>query len=258
MRLTRAVAFAFCLVLLFGPQFAKGGEPLTVFAAASLTDAMTAAGETYRKKTGSEIRFSFAASSTLARQIEAGAPAQLFASANEAWMDYLEERNLIISETRSSPIANRLALIAPRATPLGEVTVDGSLDLPALLGAEGRLAIGDPAHVPAGLYAKQALESLGLWTAVEQRLARVDNVRAALALVESGETPLGIAYATDARISEGVMVLGLFPRDSHKPITYPFAVVAGQEHATARGFLAFLTSDAGLAVFERFGFERAD
>lgn len=258
MRPIRALVFAFCLALQFSAPFARAEPPLTVFAAASLTDAMTAAGEAYREKTGSEVRFSFASSSTLARQIEAGAPAQLFASANEAWMDYLEERNLIVAETRSSPIANRLALVAPSATERGEVSVDESLDLPALLGAEGRLAVGDPAHVPAGIYAKQALERLGLWAAVENRLARTDNVRAALALVESGETPLGITYATDARISESVTVLGLFPRGSHEPITCPFALVAGQERAAARGFLAFLNSDEGLAVFERFGFARVD
>ena len=256
----RSFVFAAALVcaLQVSPQPSGGQEPLTVFAAASLTDAMTEAGNAYREKSGVLLRFSFASSSTLARQIEAGAPADIFASANEQWMDYLEERGLIAAKTRTSPIANRLALVAPKATEPVQATVNAALDLPGLLGAGERLAVGDPAHVPAGIYARQALEDLGYWVELEPRLARADNVRAALALVERGETPLGIAYATDARIAEGVAVLGLFPETSHDPISYPFALTAETERAEARDFLAFLTGDEGLAIFKRFGFERAE
>ncbi|NIJ41503.1 molybdate transport system substrate-binding protein [Parvibaculum indicum] len=228
-------------------------EPPTVFAAASLTDAMTAAGRAYEERTGTEIRFSFASSSTLARQIEAGAPADLYASANEKWMDRLETRGLILPGTRTSPIANGLVLIAPETgAPPKDETID---NLPALLGAQGRLAMGDPAHVPAGIYGKEALEHLGLWKTLEPRLAAADNVRAALALVERGEAPYGIVYATDARIAK-VRVVAAFPDKSHTPVTYPFALVKGGDNDEAKDFLSFLTSDDGLAIFERFGFRR--
>ncbi|MEX0923929.1 MAG: molybdate ABC transporter substrate-binding protein [Rhodovibrionaceae bacterium] len=233
-------------------------EDLTVFAAASLTDVMTAAGEVFRGKTGSEVRFSFASSSTLARQIEAGAPAQIFASANESWMDYLEERQLILAGSRESPIANRLVLIAPASSARGSVGVDVNLDLPALLGEGGRLVLGDPEHVPAGIYAKQALKSLGLWAGVEDRLARTDTARAALALVESGEAPLGIVYATDAKISEGVEAVGTIPASAHTPITYPFALLAEGDGEAARAFLAYLLGEEGISIFESFGFSRAE
>lgn len=259
----RALAFASATVLaiFFAPSDAKAAsaeDPLTVFAAASLTDAMTAAGEAFTGETGLDIRFSFASSSTLARQIEAGAPAHIFASANETWMDYLEKRDLIASDTRISPIANRLALVAPRSTQLEGIAADSSLDLATALGPDGRLAVGDPVHVPAGIYAKEALETLGLWKAAELRIARADNVRAALALVESGEAPLGITYATDARISQGVIVLDLFPRSSHAQITYPFALLAAAEREDALAFLAFLTGEKGIEIFESFGFVAAD
>lgn len=229
-------------------------EPVTVFAAASLTNAMEAVGAAYAERTNDEIRFSFASSSTLARQIEAGAPAQIYASANERWMDYVEARDLIAAETRLSPIGNRLVLVAAADKDAREVEVTSALDLASLLGPDGRLAVGDPAHVPAGMYAREALERLGLWTAAEPRLARADNVRAALALVERGEAPYGIVYATDAAIADGVDVVGTFPAESHTPITYPFAVVAGAEGEAVEDFFAFMTSDAALAIYARFGF----
>lgn len=228
-------------------------EPLTVFAAASLTDAMTAAGEVYERQTGEQLRFSFASSSTLARQIEAGAPADLYASANEKWMDWLETRGLVLPGTRTSPVANGLVLIAPEND---KPPKDESIEnLPELLGTQGRLAMGDPAHVPAGIYGMQALKSLGLWTRLRPRLAAADNVRAALALVERGEAPYGIVYATDARIA-GVRVVEPFPDTAHSPITYPFALIGGGNGKQAGKFLAFLTSEEGLAIFERFGFRR--
>jgi molybdate transport system substrate-binding protein len=227
-----------------------------VFGAASLTDAMEEIGRRYREQTGGEVRFSFASSSTLARQLEAGAPAQIFASANESWMDYLTARDLIEAETRISPIGNRLVLVAPAAGRQGEVQITPALDWSTLLGPDARLAVGDPEHVPAGIYARQALESLGSWSALDPRLARADNVRAALALVERGEAPLGIVYATDAAIDEGVEVVGTFPADAHPPITYPFAIVKDQSSAEVRALFDFITGEPGLAVFEAFGFAR--
>jgi molybdate transport system substrate-binding protein len=225
-------------------------EPLTVFGAASLTDALQAVGAA----SGQPVRFSFAASSTLARQIQAGAPADLFCSANETWMDELARRGLVEADTRVSPIGNALVLVAPLAARPAPLTVDRQLDLPALLGADGRLALGDPAHVPAGIYARQALASLGLWDGVANRLAPADNVRAALALVARGEAPLGIVYASDAAIDAGVAVIGTFPAGTHPPIAYPCAVVKGGDSAAARRFLGFLTGADGLAIFARFGF----
>jgi molybdate transport system substrate-binding protein len=200
------------------------------------------------------VRFSFAASSTLARQIEAGAPAQIYASANETWMDYLADRALIEPDSRISPVGNRLVLIAPVAGAADAVTITPDLDIAAMLGADGRLAVGDPAHVPAGIYAAQALKSLGLWDALAPRLARMGNVRAALALVEHGEAPLGIVYATDARITQGVRVVGTFPADSHPPITYPFAIVKGAGSDAVRALFAYITGAPGLAVLEAYGF----
>lgn len=259
MKLRLAAALLACLLPLLA-NAVEADEPTTVFAAASLTDAMSSAGDAFERKTGAKLRFSFASSSTLARQIEAGAAGHLFASANEIWMDYLEQRGLIERGSRTSPISNRLALISPAGVAPAELVVDARLDLPALLGKDGRLAVGDPAHVPAGIYAKQALESLGLWATAEPRLARADNVRAALALVESGEAPLGITYATDAAISDKVEILGYFPESAHTRITYPIALIDGGGGGgdEPRAFLEFLASDEGLAIFESFGFSRAD
>ena len=234
---------------------ARAQEAVTVFAAASLTDVFEELGRLYRDGTGDDVRFSFASSSTLARQIEAGAPAQVFASANEQWMDYLAERDLIAPDTRVAPIANRLVLVAPADAGVAEVEVGRDLDLGGLLGPDGRLAVGDPEHVPAGIYAKEALTALGLWDEAEPRLARADDVRAALALVERGEAPLGIVYATDARVTEGVRVIGTFPEDSHGPITYPFAILTGRDTPEVRGLFDFLTGTEARPVYEAAGFE---
>ena len=233
---------------------AVGGEPLTVFAAASLTEAMTEAGREFEHSQGIAVRFSFASSSTLARQVEAGAPAELVALANEAWADYLADRGAILPETRTSAVGNRLVLIAPAGNSASLSTPPTAGEITTALGPAGRLALGDPAHVPAGIYARQALENLGLWNAVAPRLAPTDNVRAALALVARGETPLGIVYATDARLTQDVQTLALLPANAHTPITYPFAITRDGDTPEARAFLAFLTSDEGLAIFQRFGF----
>ena len=236
--------------------------PLTIFAAASLQDALRALEPEWRAaaKDNPPLRFSFAASSALARQIEQGAPADLFASADEPWMDWLAERNMIAPATRVSPIGNSLVLVAPADHPVppGLSLRRGGTDLRSLLDGRGRIALGDPAHVPAGRYARAALEWLGQWGALVPRLARAENVRAALLLVERGEVPLGIVYATDAAASRAVQVLATFPRESHPPITYPFALTRhGAGVAKARALHAFLTGPAAFDAWRGFGFTLA-
>ncbi len=227
---------------------------ITVFGAASLTNALTAIAEQYESDTGVSVRLSFASSSTLARQIESGAPAHIYGSAAEQWMDYLQQRDLIEGESRISPIGNRLVLIAPRDSDTADVTIDSDLDLALLLGSDGRLAVGDPVHVPAGIYAQQALQFLGLWHEAEPRLARAENVRSALALVELGEAPLGIVYETDAALSDKVRIVGVFPEESHAPVTYPFAIVADAATPQVEELFAYMTGAPGLAIFGRYGF----
>lgn len=239
-----------------GPALKAAGDedPVTVFAAASTTDAMREVGRAYRDGGGSPTRFSFAASSTLARQIEAGAPAEIVLLANREWMDYLAARKLVLRGTRQTPIGNRLVLVAPQGVD-GPVPVDSPDRILARLGDGGRLAVGDPEHVPAGIYAAQAMRHLGLWDALAPRLARTDNVRAALALVERGEAPLGIVYATDAALVRSVEVVARFPAESHAPIIYPMAIVMGGDRPAVRDFHAFLTGAEALAIFERHGFD---
>jgi molybdate transport system substrate-binding protein len=235
---------------------ARAQDPVTVFAAVSLTDALRALGQDWAARGNPAPRFVFAASSALARQIGQGAPADLFLSADEAWMDYLIDRNLIENATRQSPIGNALVLVAP-AGRARQVALGRGVDLLALA-AGGRIAVGDPAHVPAGRYAQAALEWLGQWQAVAPRLARAENVRAALLLVERGEAPLGIVYATDAAAARGVTVLGTFSAESHLPITYPFAVTRrAAANPQARALHAFLTGKEAAATWQRFGFTLA-
>ncbi|MBW6401129.1 molybdate ABC transporter substrate-binding protein [Roseomonas sp. HJA6] len=236
---------------------ARAQEGPTVFAAASLTDAMRALGQAWAAQGHPAPRLSFAASSALARQIEQGAPADLFMSADEAWMNYVQERNLIVNATRISPIGNSLVLVAP-ANAARPVTLERDTNLLALLGPNGRIATGDPAHVPVGRYAQAALTWMGQWDAISPRLARADNVRSALLLVERGEAPYGIVYGTDAAISQGVRVVGTFPAASHTPVTYPFAVTRrGENNAEARGFFTFITGADARATWQRFGFSLA-
>ncbi len=227
---------------------AAQAQGLLVYAAASLTDALREA----TSVAGLPARFSFAASSTLARQIENGAPADIFASADAEWADYLARRGRLVADSRTTFLSNRLVLVVP-ADRTRAVDLRRGVDLAALLGS-GRLAVGDPAHVPAGRYARAGLEWLGAWAAVEPRLARADSVRAALALVERGEAPFGIVYATDAAASRGVAVAATFPRESHAPIAYPFAIVAGRDTPAARAWLAALQAPAARAVFAKHGF----
>ena len=249
-------ALAGCAVLPGAvPLRAQTAEGPVVFAAASLTDAMRALGEAWRAKGNPVPRFSFAASSALARQMEQGAPADIFASADEPWMDYVQQRNLIVQDTRISPLANRLVLVAPANSAQAPVTLARDTDLLALAGADGRIATGDPAHVPVGKYAQAALGWMNQWDRVSPRLARADNVRSALLLVERGEAPLGIVYATDAAASKGVKVIGTFPAESHPAVTYPFAVTrSGAGNRAARDFFAFAISAEAASVYQRFGF----
>jgi len=248
-----AIAAAVSLLAALTHGAAVRAQDLTVFAAASMTNALEEAAALWAAAGGPAPRLSFASSSALARQIEQGAPASVFVSADEQWMDHLQQRGLIATETRSSLLGNTLVLIAPASAGAAEVPLARGTDLLALLRG-GRLAVGDPDHVPAGRYARSALEWMGSWDAVAPRLARADNVRVALALVERGEAPYGIVYATDAAAAGGVRVIGTFPAESHEPITYPVAVVGAQDGPSARRFIEYLRSDAAAAVFRRHGF----
>ena len=245
--------FLLLLCVLLAPLAAQAQE-LTVFAAASLTDSMKDISALWAQAGHPAPRLSFGSSSTLARQIEQGAPANLFASADEKWMDYLAEKSLIVGDTRKDLLGNDLVLVVP-ADHAQHVSIGPGFDLSGLLGAGGRLAVGDPAHVPVGIYAEQALKKLGLWDSVSARLARTDDVRSGLLLVERGEAPAGIVYATDASVSKGVMVAGIFPDGSHDPVSYPFALVKSGDTAEARALLAFLAGPQARAVFMRRGFK---
>lgn len=242
------------LLLWAAPVLAQP-TPLTIFAAASLQDGLRALEGPWRAAGGAPLRLSFAASSALARQIEQGAPADLFMSADEPWMDYLAERGLIVRESRVSPLGNALVLVAPPGSAIPPQTLTRGTDLAALLG-QGRLATGDPAHVPVGRYAQAALQWMGQWQAIAPRIARADNVRAALLLVERGEAPLGIVYATDAQAAS-LRVIGSFPAESHPPVSYPFAITRrAAGHAQATALLAFLSGPAAMPTWQRLGFTR--
>jgi molybdate transport system substrate-binding protein len=245
--------FLLMLCLLLAPLVARAQE-LTVFAAASLTDAFKDVSAEWAKAGHQPLRMSFGASSTLARQIEQGAPANVFASADEKWMDYLADKKLIVADTRKDLLGNDLVLVVPANKPQ-HVTIGPGFDLLAMLGPNGRVATGDPAHVPVGIYAEQALKKLGLWDAVSPRLARSDDVRSALLLVERGEAPAGIVYATDAAVSKAVMVAGTFPASSHDPVSYPFAVVKSGDTPEARALMAFLAGPQARAIFVQRGFK---
>ena len=245
------VLLAFCLLL--APLAARAQE-LTVFAAASLTDAMKDISAQWAQAGHPPLRMSFGSSSTLARQIEQGAPANIFASADQKWMDYLGDKTLIVADTRKDLLGNDLVLVVSADRPQ-HVTIGPNFDLLGMLGQSGRIATGDPAHVPVGIYAEQALRKLGIWDAVSPRLARADDVRSALLLVERGEAPVGIVYATDAAVSKGVMVAGVFPASSHDPVTYPFAVVKSGDTPEARALMAYLAGPEARASFVRRGFK---
>jgi molybdate transport system substrate-binding protein len=232
---------------------ASQSQPVLFFAAASLQTALNAIAAEWQKETGKRVTFSYAASSALARQMEQGAPADLFASADLDWMDWSQQRNLIRSETRTTLLGNSLVLIEPSERPVTSLQIAPGFPLSAAIG-DSRIATGNPASVPVGKYAQQALTTLGVWDQVSPKIAGADNVRAALALVARGEARFGIVYLTDARTEPKVRVVGTFPANSHPPIVYPFAVTANSKNPDAAAFLAYLSSPAARRVFEAEGF----
>ncbi|MDR9776463.1 molybdate ABC transporter substrate-binding protein [Rhizobium hidalgonense] len=231
---------------------AAAAEKLTVFAAASLKDALDAANAAWTRENGKEAVASYAASGALAKQIENAAPADIFISADRDWMDYVAKKNLIKAGSRSNLLGNRIVLVAEKdkAKP---VEIKQDFDLAALLG-DGRLAMGEPKSVPAGKYGMAALEKLGVWKSVETKVAGAESVRAALAFVSRGEAPYGIVYQTDAAADKGVAIVGTFPADSHPPIIYPIAILAESKNPDAAAYLDFLKSDKAAAYFTAQGF----
>jgi len=227
--------------------------PLTVFAAASLKESLDEAATAYERGGGAPVRVSYAASSALARQIEQGAPADVFVSADQAWMDALQEQELIDPASRRNLLGNTLVLVAPKDSKV-QVALKPGLDLAALLGADGRLALALTNSVPAGKYAKQSLVKLGAWEGVKSRTAEAENVRAALLLVARGEAPLGIVYGSDALAEPKVRVVATFPADAHAAIVYPIARVAASTHPQAKAFVQWLQTPAARAIFARHGF----
>ena len=251
MPLSLRLLFA-CLVLLLAPQVRAAERGPVVLAAASLQESLTEAADAWAARGHAKPVLSFAASSALARQIIAGAPADIFLSADEPWMDAVAKAGLLKPGTRTTLLGNRLVLIAPAGSTVRLTPARGFLLARAL--GNGRLALADPDAVPAGKYAKAALTRLGVWNGVAGKLAPAENVRAAMALVERGAAPIGIVYATDAQASRAVRVTGVFPASSHAPIRYPIAVLKASRHRDAAPFRAFLMSREGRAIFARHGF----
>lgn len=237
---------------LTGQALADNGK-ITIFAAASLTNAMQVIATQYNKAKKVDVVSSFASSSTLARQLEAGAPADIFISADQKWMDYAVEKKAIETASRKTLLGNSLVVVAPKASKQGEITINEKTDWQSLLKGE-RLAVGDPAHVPAGIYAKEALQKLGAWETLSPKLAPAQDVRNALALVERNEAPLGVVYGSDAVASKGVKVVGVFPESSHQKVEYPLAIVAGRNSPTVSAFYDYLQGPQAAAIFKRYGF----
>jgi molybdate transport system substrate-binding protein len=246
-------AVAAIIAVAAAPYVAEAQDKtITVFAAASMKNALDDVDAAFTKQSGIKIVASYEASSALMKQIEGGAPADVFVSADLKWMDYGSEKKLIKDDTRVNLLVNALVLIAPKDSKIDKVTIAPGFDLAKLAG-DGRIATGDVKAVPVGLYAKTALERLGVWSAVEPKLAMTANVRAALVLVARGEAPLGIVYATDARVEPGVKVVGVFPDSSHDPIVYPVAATVSAKPETSL-YLAYLRSTAAKSIFESYGF----
>ena len=235
----------------YSPALAQG-KSLVVFAAASMKNALDEVDAAYTAKTGVKISASYAASSTLAKQIEQGAPADIFVSADTDWMDYAINKKTINEPTRVNLLGNSIVLIAPKDSRIGDVTISQGFDLARLAG-DGKIATGDVKAVPVGKYAKAALEKLGAWPAAEPKFAMAESVRAALTLVARGEAVLGIVYSTDAKVEPGVKIVGTFPADSHPPIIYPVAATTTAK-TEAADYLAFLRSPEAKAIFDKYGF----
>ena len=252
--MARFFAFFGLAGLLAGnPQPLIAQEQITVFAAASLKNALDDVNAAFTKATGIKVVTSYEASSTLARQIEQGAPADLFISADLRWMDYVAERKLINPDTRVNLLGNKLVLIAPADSKLGNITIGQGFAIAKLAG-DGRIAVADVKAVPAGFYAKAALEKLGAWAAAEPKLAQAENVRATLAFVARCETPIGIVYETDAKIEPKVKIIGVFPDDSYPPVTYPVAATTDTKKPGVGQYFSFLRTLPAKAIFERYGF----
>lgn len=238
-------------------QTPAAAEPITVFAAASLKESFDEAAAAYQKATAQPVRVSYAASSALARQIEQGAPADVFVSADLDWMDYLRERKLIDDGSRRNLLGNTLVLIAPKTSKAKAVTLKPGVKLLPLLG-NGRIALALTASVPAGKYARAAFTSLGVWDQLQPKVAEAENVRAALMLVARGEAPLGVVYGSDAKAEPNVRVLATFPANTHPPIVYPIARLSASKQPNAAAFVKWLKSPAASAIFRRHGFTALD
>jgi molybdate transport system substrate-binding protein len=244
-----SVAFAFA-VLSASPAVAQ--DTLTVFAAASLRNALDDVNAAFTKASNVKVTASYAATSALAKQLEAGAPADVFLSADLKWMDYAVEKKLVKADTRFNLLGNKLVLIAGKDSKLGTQQIGQGFDIVKLAG-NGRIAVADTKAVPAGRYAKAALEKLGIWSAAEPKLAQAENVRATLAYVARGETPIGIVYETDAKVEPNVKIVGYFPDGSYPPVTYPAAATVNAKTAASK-YLDFLRTGPAKAVFEKYGF----
>ncbi len=239
--------------LSFQALAAPAADKVTVFAAASLTNALQDIAKNYQQDHKVEIVSSFASSSTLARQIEQGAPANMFISADQQWMDYVQNKQQIVNDTRYTLLGNELVLVAPKDSAQQTFKIDKQTNWTALLNGH-KLAVGDPDHVPAGIYAKEALQNLGAWDTVSPVMARASDVRGALALVERQEAPLGIVYGSDAIASKGVKVVATFPEDSHKPVEYPMALIKDNATPATKAFYDYLKTPAASKVFKQYGF----
>lgn len=246
--------FAVAVLALCLSTAAARADEVLVFAAASLTNALNEIGDSFTAQTGHTIKPSYAASSALAKQVEQGAPAHVFASADLKWMDYMVEKKLVNNDSRFNLLGNTLVLVAPIDAKQDKIALSPQTDIAALAGA-GRIATGNPDSVPVGLYFKQAMERSGQWAKVDAKIARADSVRAALAFVERGEVPLGVVYATDAAVSKKVKVVGVFPDTMHDPIVYPFALVAGKETPAAKALLDYVRGPQAKGVFAKYGFK---
>ena len=241
------------IVIAAAPLAAQAQDKsITVFAAASMKNALDDVDAAFTKQSGIKVVASYDASSALMKQIEGGAPADVFVSADLKWMDYGARKKLIQDDTRINLLGNTLVLIAPKVSKIEHVTIAPGFDLAKLAG-DGRIATGDVTAVPVGIYAKAALEKLGVWSSVEPKMAMTANVRAALVLVARGEAPLGIVYSTDAKVEPGVKVVGVFPDSSHDPIIYPAAATATAK-PDVTPYLAFLRSQTAKTIFEAYGF----
>jgi molybdate transport system substrate-binding protein len=228
------------------------GRDLLVFGAASLKNALDDANAQYQRDTGRKVVVSYGASSALAKQIENGAPADIFISADLDWMDYVAEHKLVKPESRFNLLGNKLVLVAPADSRIN-LTIAPNFPLAQALGND-RLAMADPAAVPAGKYGKAALEALGVWSSVSRKIAPAQDVRITLLLVARGEAPLGIVYQTDAAADKGVKIIGAFPESTHPPIIYPIAVTTASTHPAASVYIGFLKSPSAKPAFEKQGF----